>query len=158
MTKKHKVLTVVLGVAAGVFALTTVLCVVLFSYRIADLEGGKPLFSVSGNTLSSKIEYLESEREQLLSEKAELEDKLADAGSYYVDEIAELKAQIESKTAEIAALEADIANYRAVFNVDVLAQARHIDFQSRDLTIHAVNPFRPIVVTPLYHSPREVAT
>ncbi len=127
MTRNHKALTIVLAVAAGVFALLAIASAAIYSYRIAVLEGENSRLSTSSDTLSSKIESLESAKAQLLSEKSELEGRLADAGAFYSDEIAALEAQIEKKTAEIAALEADIAKYRTVFDIDVLAQARLID-------------------------------
>ncbi len=127
MTRNDKVLTVVLAVAAGVFALLAIASAALYSHRVAVLQRENSKLLSSSDTLSGKIESLESAKEQLLLEVAELESKLADAGSYYSDEIAALELQIEMKTAEAAALEADIAKYRTVFDVDVLAQARLID-------------------------------
>ncbi len=84
--------------------------------------------------LESSVANLESERNRLLNEVSvlkqnlsELEANLADSGKYYADEIEALKKQIDEKNGAIAALEADIARYETVYEIDVLAQARLID-------------------------------
>lgn len=77
--------------------------------------------------LESSKNQLESEIESLKSQVSALEAKLNDAGADYAAEIESLNGQIVQKNDEIAALEADIQKFSAVYTIDIRKQAQLID-------------------------------
>lgn len=77
--------------------------------------------------LESSKKQLESEIESLKSQVSALEAKLNDAGADYAAEIESLNGQIAQKNDEIAALEADIQKFSAVYTIDIRKQAQLID-------------------------------
>ncbi|MBQ8249403.1 MAG: serine hydrolase [Clostridia bacterium] len=128
MTKKTKITIFILLGVLGVLIIAA--AILIFG---GDIFGGQSL-KEENEAIRTEAENLEAERARLEVELAELEAKVAeleanlsDSGQYFADEIEDLKTQIEEKNAAIATLEADIARYQTVYEIDVIAQARLID-------------------------------
>lgn len=97
------------------------------SEQLGELEAENQQLESEGAKLGASVSELESEKAALEEEIERLKTQLSDAEASYTDELTLLRADIDAKSVEIAGLEADIAKYRTVFNIDVRAQARLID-------------------------------
>ena len=132
MTKKQKITVFIL---LGVLAALIITAVFVFlGNNIASVFGGGQSLKEENAAIRSEAEDLKAQKDRLTAELAELnarvaelEASLSDSGKYYADEIESLKLQIEEKNSEIITLEADIARYETVYEIDVIAQARLID-------------------------------
>ncbi len=132
MTKKQKITVFILF---GVLAALIIAAVFVFlGDDIASVFGGGQSLKEENAVIRSEAENLKSERDRLVAELAdlnarvaELEANLSDSGKFYADEIESLKLQIEEKNSAITTLEADIARYETVYEIDVISQARLID-------------------------------
>ncbi len=121
MSKKSAIITFcVLGTAILVLLVLLIVTTTLNTGTILGL-------GAQNDTLEYNVQVLASQKESLEFQLIELESKLENAGEFYADEIEALKEEIENKRVEIAALEADIAKYSAVFSIDVLKQAKLIE-------------------------------
>ncbi len=132
MSKKYKI-TIFILIAAALLTVIAGAAVIIIGQReshgnvVEDLNKENESLEREGEKLESDLEGLKNEKRTLEAKIAELESKLADSGKYFEDEIAVLKAELDGKIAEIAALEEDIEKYKTIFSIDVRAQAQLID-------------------------------